>query len=246
MVEKLKAKNPKLIYGECVHYVIFSCTYIYVVCDTVMGDGGALYVAPEIIPLYRNIMRLADVVTPNQFEAELLTEMKIDSLADACLVAKKLHSLGSAHIVITTLSIPFDHVPKEIHLDSSSEKSLYCFTSQVLSDGTIDQHLISFPTFEGYFTGTGDLFSSLVVARLQESIDKSIDRVPCLVDAAYRVICTVNAITKKTFIYQQKLLAGNPGAAKLARIRELHLIQGKKDIEQPERIGLGVVKKIRV
>lgn len=40
------------------------------VCDTVMGDGGALYVAPEIVPLYRHIMQYADVVTPNQFEAE--------------------------------------------------------------------------------------------------------------------------------------------------------------------------------
>jgi pyridoxine kinase len=35
-----------------------------------MGDEGALYVSPEIVPLYRNIMRIADVVTPNQFEAE--------------------------------------------------------------------------------------------------------------------------------------------------------------------------------
>lgn len=220
--------------------------FVIIVCDTVMGDGGALYVAPEIIPLYRNIMRLADVVTPNQFEAELLTEMKIDSLTDACNVAKKLHLLGSNHVVITTLSIPFDHVPKEIHLESSCEKSLYCFTSQVLEDGTIDQHLISFPTFEGYFTGTGDLFSSLVVARLQESMDKSENQMPSLIDAAYRVICTVNAITRRTFNYQQRLLAANPDAAKIARNCELHLIQGKKEIEQPERIGLGVVKKIRV
>jgi pyridoxine kinase len=35
-----------------------------------MGDCGALYVAPEIVPLYKNIMQIADVVTPNQFEAE--------------------------------------------------------------------------------------------------------------------------------------------------------------------------------
>jgi pyridoxine kinase len=35
-----------------------------------MGDGGALYVAPEIVPLYRDILRIADFITPNQFEAE--------------------------------------------------------------------------------------------------------------------------------------------------------------------------------
>ncbi|KAI7901339.1 pyridoxal kinase [Cokeromyces recurvatus] len=56
MVKKLKEQNPNLIY----------------VCDTVMGDGGSLYVAPEIVPLYRNIMKsVVDVITPNQFEAEL-------------------------------------------------------------------------------------------------------------------------------------------------------------------------------
>jgi pyridoxine kinase len=41
-----------------------------IVCDTVMGDGGSLYVAPEIVPLYRNIISVTDVITPNQFEAE--------------------------------------------------------------------------------------------------------------------------------------------------------------------------------
>ena len=35
-----------------------------------MGDWGRLYVAPEIVPLYRDIMQVANVVTPNQFEAE--------------------------------------------------------------------------------------------------------------------------------------------------------------------------------
>ena len=44
--------------------------YLCVVCDPVMGDWGRLYVAPEIVPLYRDIMQVANVVTPNQFEAE--------------------------------------------------------------------------------------------------------------------------------------------------------------------------------
>jgi pyridoxine kinase len=72
MVKKLKAVNPSLIYRKY-KFFDYNNTRIssnVVVCDTVMGDGGALYVAPEIVPLYRNIMRYADVVTPNQFEAE--------------------------------------------------------------------------------------------------------------------------------------------------------------------------------
>jgi hypothetical protein len=41
------------------------------VCDPVMGDQGKLYVAPELVPLFRDtLVPLADLVTPNQFELE--------------------------------------------------------------------------------------------------------------------------------------------------------------------------------
>ncbi|GAA5798239.1 hypothetical protein HPULCUR_003639 [Helicostylum pulchrum] len=220
------------------------------VCDTVMGDEGALYVAPEIVPLYRNILRFVDVVTPNQFEAELLSEMKINSLKDACTAASKLHNLGAPNVIITTLCVPLVDVPKDIHLESSSDQSLYCFTSQTLPDGSIEQCLIAFPTYPGYFTGTGDLFSSLVVARLQESINASV--IPSLSDAAYRVVCSVNAITKNTWLHQQRKIENlqdiksKPDAAKITKQCELQLIKGKKEIEYPERVGLGIIKKTRI
>lgn len=215
MVQKLKSKNTNLIY----------------VCDTVMGDEGALYVAPEIVPLYRNIMRIADIVTPNQFEAETLSEMKIVSLQDVCKVSEKLHSLGSPNVIITTLSLPLDNVPQEIRLESSTESSLYCFTSQKLPNGKTEQHLIAFPTYQGYFTGTGDLFSSLLVARFTEE--------NTLVNAAFKAVCSVNAITRKTYMYQQKWvrvqdIGKKPSAAKLVNKCELLLVQGKKNIENPE------------
>jgi pyridoxine kinase len=179
--------------------------------------------------------------------------MKISSLDDACAVTKKLHSFGSPNVIITTLSLPLSEVPAEIHLDSSSEESLYCFTSQTLNDGTIEQYLISFPTYPGYFTGTGDLFSSLVVARLQESIEKNKKGNYSLVNAAYRVICSVNAITKNTYLYQEKWKSTvdnddtkASSKAKFVRKCELQLIKGKKEIEEPERVGQNVVKKIQV
>lgn len=77
MVQKLKSKNPNLIYGKYDHRINIICVIENVnkknwcvVCDTVMGDEGSLYVAPEIVPLYRDIIRIADIITPNQFEAE--------------------------------------------------------------------------------------------------------------------------------------------------------------------------------
>jgi pyridoxine kinase len=38
------------------------------------GIGLQLYVTPELLPIYqKTILPLADIVTPNQFEMELLT-----------------------------------------------------------------------------------------------------------------------------------------------------------------------------
>lgn len=73
-VQKLKATNPDLVYGKLhdkggkIASVMTHGSFL--VCDPVMGDWGRLYVAQEIVPLYRNIMRISDVATPNQFEAE--------------------------------------------------------------------------------------------------------------------------------------------------------------------------------
>ena len=40
------------------------------VLDPVMGDQGKLYVNEDVVPVYRNVLRDADLILPNQFEAE--------------------------------------------------------------------------------------------------------------------------------------------------------------------------------
>jgi pyridoxine kinase len=40
------------------------------VLDPVMGDNGKLYVADEVVPAYRSLISHADLILPNQFEAE--------------------------------------------------------------------------------------------------------------------------------------------------------------------------------
>jgi len=35
-----------------------------------MGDQGRLYVSEEVVPAYRDLLRDADLILPNQFEAE--------------------------------------------------------------------------------------------------------------------------------------------------------------------------------
>ena len=40
------------------------------VLDPVMGDQGRLYVDPGVVPVYQNLLHDADLILPNQFEAE--------------------------------------------------------------------------------------------------------------------------------------------------------------------------------
>eukprot|EP00854_Cymbomonas_tetramitiformis_P008554 gene8554-10153_t len=67
VVSKLREYNPNLVY----------------VCDPVMGDQGKLYVPKDLVPAFSQVVAGASLLTPNQFEAELLTGMKIRTTADA-------------------------------------------------------------------------------------------------------------------------------------------------------------------
>lgn len=40
------------------------------VLDPVMGDNGKLYVSEDVVPAYRALLHDADLILPNQFEAE--------------------------------------------------------------------------------------------------------------------------------------------------------------------------------
>lgn len=40
------------------------------VLDPVMGDNGRLYVAEDVVPAYKALVERADLILPNQFEAE--------------------------------------------------------------------------------------------------------------------------------------------------------------------------------
>ena len=43
---------------------------ILAVLDPVMGDQGRLYVNEDVVPVYKSLLRDADLILPNQFEAE--------------------------------------------------------------------------------------------------------------------------------------------------------------------------------
>lgn len=45
------------------------------VLDPVMGDNGSLYVAQDVVPVYKSLVHHADLILPNQFEAECVAAL---------------------------------------------------------------------------------------------------------------------------------------------------------------------------
>ncbi len=69
-------------------------------CDPVLGDKGRLYLPEELVPLYRDmVLPLADMVTPNAFEAQLLSGVTVRNQDDALRACAALHDLGPSTVV---------------------------------------------------------------------------------------------------------------------------------------------------
>ena len=88
-VEKVRAANPKALY----------C------CDPVIGDvGRGVFVRPGIPEFMREqAVPAADIVTPNQFELELLTDVEIKTIADAHRAVEALRDAGPKVVMVTSL-----------------------------------------------------------------------------------------------------------------------------------------------
>ncbi|ETM00378.1 pyridoxal kinase [Phytophthora nicotianae] len=128
------------------------------VCDPVMGDLGKLYVPLELVDMYRSkVLPICDVLTPNQYECELLAEMELRTVKDAMHACKKLHTLGPKVVVISSFQeASEDETPKE----------LVVIGSKVITGGRCEQYEVRFPWIDSYYTGTGDLFAALLLAWL--------------------------------------------------------------------------------
>ncbi|KNC82912.1 hypothetical protein SARC_04806 [Sphaeroforma arctica JP610] len=70
------------------------------VCDTVMGDDGVgLYVPKELVPIYKNeVIPVADILTPNAYEAGQLTGIDIHTKEDAVKALAELHSISGMSV----------------------------------------------------------------------------------------------------------------------------------------------------
>ncbi|KAF1736679.1 putative pyridoxal kinase [Beauveria bassiana] len=132
------------------------------VLDPVMGDNGNLYVAADVVPAYKSLLSYADLIIPNQFEAELLSEVKItdmDSLAAAIQALHEKHHVP--HVIITSVNISSPDIPAD---------HLCVVGSTMTSTGRARLFKTVFPSIDCYFCGTGDMFGALVTVRMREAV----------------------------------------------------------------------------
>ena len=77
------------------------------VCDPVLGDvqnGVAKYYVPEeLVDLFRTkIIPKSYLITPNQFEAEKLSQIEIKDEQSVMAALDYLHNLGPSIVIITS------------------------------------------------------------------------------------------------------------------------------------------------
>lgn len=134
-------------------------------CDPVMGDvDRGVFVRPEILgAIQSHTLPLADILTPNHFELELLSGQKVVSLEGAMQAAQvlrqKMHSSGPRIVLVTSLI-----------LEGSKE-------IQTLAVGDSGAFVVSTPIIplEPPRNGTGDAIAALFLGHYLKSGSKSGD-----------------------------------------------------------------------
>lgn len=87
-VRRVKARNPRALY----------------LCDPVFGDDDGAYARAGVAEaMARDLLPLADILTPNRFELASLTSRRIGDAADAVSAAR---TLGAGEVVVTSVPFP--------------------------------------------------------------------------------------------------------------------------------------------
>ncbi|KAL2853102.1 Ribokinase-like protein [Aspergillus pseudodeflectus] len=149
------------------------------VLDPVMGDQGRLYVNDDVVPAYKNTIQHADLILPNQFEAEVLSGIKITSLSTLAEAITTIHSKYSVpHVIITSVQLSKLTTPATLPTptpstatsNNTNQNLLTVIGSTTLSTGEPRLFRIDVPALDCFFSGTGDMFAALTVARLREAV----------------------------------------------------------------------------
>jgi pyridoxine kinase len=135
-VARVKEANPDAVY----------C------CDPVIGDvGRGVFVRPGILELLRDVaVPVADVVTPNHFELDVLSGMQTRSLASVKEAVAAVQALGPATVLTT--SLVSDDTPED--------------AVDLLASAQGRHFRVRTPRLEVSVNGAGDAIAALFLAHL--------------------------------------------------------------------------------
>jgi len=139
-VKKVKNESPKALY----------C------CDPVMGDvGRGFYVKPDIPDMFKKeLVPLADIVCPNQFELEALTGIDTSNLENAVKAINTVHEMGPSIVLVTS----FKEKDGYLSMLASDKKNIFKVTT------------VELPLGNGV-AGTGDMTTAVFLSRYLETGD---------------------------------------------------------------------------
>jgi pyridoxine kinase len=160
-VAQVKAANPEATYT----------------CDPVMGNAkSGCFVNPEIPPIIREqVVPIADVLTPNQFELGFLTDTDPHSLEEVLESADLARAMGPSTILVTSVETARDGQCDTIGLMA------------VTDDGA---WLVETPLLPMKANGSGDITAALFTAHLHTTGSPA--------DALARTASSVFAVLKAT------------------------------------------------
>ena len=154
--ERALRRNPKLVY----------------LCDPVIGDDERVYVADGIPDVVRNrLVTAASLITPNQFELELLSGTKVKDISGLLAAGSAISARGPAGVIVTGCTLA-DTPPGEV-------ETILCAGGKVSRFAT--------PRLPIRPCGTGDLLVGLIAAQLAKgaSVEAA---VRLAVDAVFAVL----------------------------------------------------------
>jgi len=243
------------------------------VLDPVMGDQGRLYIPPDEVPAYKALLYDADLILPNQFEAELLSGTPITSTASIAAALASLHATYHIpHIIITSVRLP----PSPSANAADDLQTLSIIGSTATSTLAPRPFRIDVPAFPVFFSGTGDMFAALAAFRLREAAAAagvadaprwvSADAVPAadlpLARAAARVLAAMQAVLGKTFdayaaalprVEAEARAAEKSGGAvppdalrqaAVAKAAEVRVVRNVRDLVEPPDLEKYVVRPL--
>jgi pyridoxine kinase len=193
-------------------------------CDPVMGDiGRGFYVKPDIPDLFRNeLVPLADIITPNQFELEALTGIETRGIDNARRAIGMIHEKGPGIVLVTSYHDGKGDDEKKIAMLASDKSGVYSITTPELPIGA-------------GMAGSGDITAAVFLSRYLETGDVKKTLELCTASVYGIIEASWQACNSKVFSQSGDKFSLNseknnkPGS----ELIELRIVQAQNELDSP-------------